>query len=80
MSLFWKCGFCNETHNNHFKMQRHESKCPSNPENRVCFSCINFMPGVKTCKESMMAFNVYTSGISCDRWTQKQKVEVLRSE
>lgn len=72
MSLIWKCGFCNETHTNHGKMRKHEIKCPSNPVNKLCFSCNDYMPGAKNCMKSITTFNVYTSGIECKQWSQKK--------
>jgi len=72
MSHIWKCGFCNETHTKHGKMRIHESKCPSNPENKLCFSCNNHFHGLKTCSRNINTFNVYTSGVPCNHWSQRQ--------
>ena len=71
MSQIWKCGYCNETQVSLKKMKKHESKCPSNPGSRLCFSCNNYIPGSKICHEKIITFNVYTSGVPCDRWLKK---------
>ncbi len=43
MSQIWKCGYCNATHVTLKKMRKHESKCPSNPGSKLCFSCNNYI-------------------------------------
>ena len=68
MSRIWKCGYCNEQHTQKFKIDRHESKCASNPGNRLCYSCNNYRPGSKNCIEGIQTFNIYTSGVACIKW------------
>lgn len=73
MTSIWKCGFCDLTHYKYSIMQKHESMCPSNPRNKLCFSCDNHIPGVNMCSENIMTYNVYTSATPCSRWSGKKQ-------
>lgn len=68
MNTIWKCSFCNETQFKRSKILKHEAKCANNPDNRLCFTCQNLIRGSKKCGENILMFNVFTSGINCQKW------------
>lgn len=41
MKLVYKCDFCHTFEESLEAMEKHESKCVFNPDNKRCFTCVN---------------------------------------